>query len=396
MKLQKSSKDYIVYGISLLATCATLNILDLFFDCPLLFSFLLILGAHALAYAALKILPHYTFWMPPLTALYLSGWYWMGTYVTPHFMTAADKIPDFGSETSTSALWITTLLFCGIAGLVFFIKKIMDVQDLPDTPPTEKNAKQPFKVHIAVRVAVYCLSAALVVTSGLCAYFYREGKVAKLEVELTRPTDYTVILPNLQGTIDDNAPACSIKTGQAGQNLRNVYKKMRDISPKDMISATQRYAYGKGDLTVATWTLRHKDSTVDPVRDYAASNVTLSYRPDPHAPDAPFATVTAPDTLRQEAIAIMKGDAIALTEVPEGLKPIIEHTEQYTAYVTVSFADHPEISWVASVNADQDGSWYLMVYAVPEDFDINGEWDHYSFNTLSYPLSEEWKTLVGS
>ena len=393
MKPKRSSKEHIVYGISLLATCATLNVLDLFFDCPLLFSFLLILGAHALGYAALKILPHYTFWMPPLTALYLSGWYWIGTRVTPHFMTAADRNPDFGSAEATNALWITSLLFCGSAGVIFLVKKLLDVSAFPDAPPAEKPVKQPFKVHIAARVAVYCLSIALVVTSGLCAYFYREEKVAKLEAELTHPTDYTVILPNLQGTIENNTPTCSIKAGKEIQNLRNVYKKMKDISHKDMISATQSYAYGKGDLTVATWTLRHKDSTVNPVRDYAVGDVTLSYRSDPHAPDAPFTTVIVPDTLKQEAIAIMKGEAPPLTEAPENLKIYIEHNERHTAYVTVSFAEHPEISWVASVNTDQDGTWYLMVYAVPEDFDINGEWDSGNFDTLYYPLSDNWKAL---
>ena len=118
MKNKKPSKDYIVYGISLLATCATLLLLNIKFDCPLTISFLPIMGAHALAYAALKILPHYTFWMPPLTALYLSGWYWMGTYVEPHFMAAADKTPDFGSTTAFTALWITTLLLCGVTGVI--------------------------------------------------------------------------------------------------------------------------------------------------------------------------------------------------------------------------------------------------------------------------------------
>ncbi len=387
MKLKRSSKDYIIYGISLLATCATLIILDLFFDCPLLFSFLLILGAHALAYAALKILPHYTFWMPPLTALYLSGWYWLGTRVTPHFMTAADKTPDFGSADATTALWITSLLFCGVAGVIFLVKKLPVVSALPDAPPAEKPAKQSFKVHIAARVAVYCLSVALVITSGLCAYFYREGKVAKLEAELTRPTDYTVIFPNLCGKADPDVRGYAEKVTGI-DNYRVAYQKIQETSHKDLISATQSYLYGKGDLTIATVVLRHKDSTLDPVRDYAVGDVTLTYSNDLSGTTR---TVVVTDTLRQQVMDIMGGKALPATETPDGLGRG-EYPYLHSASVTVSFADHPEISWRAHVSFTERGEWYLTVYFVPEDFDMKGSW---YLDPVYYPLDEAWRNLIG-
>lgn len=85
MKVSEKS-THIAYGVSLVATFVTLHILNVVFECPMFLSLFLITGAHALGYAALRVLPHYTLWLPPLTAAYLSVWYWLGTTVVPHFM----------------------------------------------------------------------------------------------------------------------------------------------------------------------------------------------------------------------------------------------------------------------------------------------------------------------
>ena len=170
-------------------------------------------------------------------------------------------------------------------------------------------------------------------------------------------------------------------------NHRVTYQKIQDESPKDLISATQSYLYGKGNLTVATVVLRHKDSTLDPVRDYSVSNVTLSYRSDPHAPDAPFTNVTVPDTLKQEIIDIMMGKTKAPNHAPENMS-IVEPVKKHTARITVSFADHPEISWRAQVHFTEAGKWYLAVYTLSEDFDMKGSW---YMDFVYYPLDDAWQ-----
>ena len=385
MKAHRSDKSYLVYGISLAATFTTLLILHYAFESPLLVSVFLITGAHALGYAALRVIPYYSLWMPPLTALYLSSWFWLCTPVAPRFMAQSDKTPDFGTTESWVGLWIATLSFCCIAGIIFLIKKI--IED-PEKAPVSKENSAKKNIHPFTRVAVYSLSVLLMTALALGAYIYRENKLAAIKADLTSPEDYDAVLLNLFGTANDDIP--SFRDKDSGKNRVTIYEAIEDISHKELIFATQKTWVGKGDNTIGEVILRHKNATVNPLRDYTPKDVTLIFT---NTRDDIPQEIALPSPYREQLIAMMRGEVTPLYEHPKDLGRG-SYSYEHNAHVTITFEEYESVYWRGIIEFTLSEEWYLTLYKLPEDFDVTGEWDPYTFERMYYPLNETWKTLV--
>ncbi len=368
---------HIAYGISLAATAVTLHILNTVFECPMFLSLFLITGAHALGYAALKVLPYYTLWLPPLTAAYLSVWYWLGTTVVPHFMFPdKDHTLKFGTSDILISVWIVTLIFCGTAGIILFIIKLnrgLSSDEGQPTPP-------PRRVHPMLRVAVYSLSLLLLVGSAFGAYAYRESKIDRLTENMVYASDYTVPWLNFTANADADVPSCRVLL--EGNNLSVVYQKIEDTDPRACVLATYRFAFGKGDLNIDTLILRHKDSPLDPAENFTPATAQMVY-----TQGDTVQTRELPPELVEELMDILAGNRIAHEQRPDGTLA----SAPFRTTVHLTFHEVPALTWNAQIDCTEDGQWYLSIHVLPDDFELDGHW---YFPIRYYHLSDAWEVMA--
>lgn len=376
MKVSEKSA-HIAYGVSLVATFVTLHILNVVFECPMFLSLFLITGAHALGYAALKVLPHYTLWLPPLTAAYLSLWYWLGTTVVPHFMFPdIERTLKFGSSDILISVWIATLIFCGAAGIILFIIKLNRGCSSDDEKPTPPSRR----VHPVLRVAIYSLSLLLLVGSALGAYAYRESKIDRLTENMVYASDYTVPWLNFTAVEDTAVPACSVSVRE--NNVRITYRKIQDTDPHAYVLASQRFAFGKGDLHMDTVILSHKDSPLNPAENFTPATAQMLY-----TQGDTVQTRELPPELVEELMDILAGKRVAHEERPDGGFS----SSPFLTTVQLTFHEAPALTWNAQIASTEDGQWYLSIHVLPDDFELDGSW---YFPIRYYLLSDAWEVMA--
>ncbi len=366
MKKQEHMPKLITYAACMAAVALGVIILMLVFHCPLGWKVVLWIGMAALSLILLWPMKRYERTVPVLTAVYLSASLLCCTYVDPYFIKEA--LASEGSPFAKGNVWLVAWVLLAIGVFYIMVHLVTGLMDRlsPNDELFDGDGLSAKAKSVNRRVVFSAVLATIVVAVGIFSAVIYNGNVADIpEKAPCSEADYTVVMPNLQGKLADEAT----NTVGYGAYYQVHYNALENLPVSEYVHAGQS---ANGSALLVSVILRHKDHTFDPAKTATIDKITLTEGLTLYGPT----TSNLSEEDRNLVISLMRGDVTAT--------PVEVIDPSSYGYIKVTFTEYDHLWWEASV-MEKDGKYYLRV-ATNTDFSVKDQ--RYDPQYAFYPLDD--------